>query len=215
MNLNEQDEFDKLYKDLSRPGAFTNKIKLYLKRNQTHSLHRPKRKIFLRRKIVTHYPGHIVQSDLIDMQKFSANNSGYSYILVVVDCFSKYLWCLPMKSKNGKETAESLRIIFSKMKYPVQTMIFDQGLEYLNQQVKNFFSERGKKFLSTSKSMIFIPVMSHLHEIKIDLKRTYSQAEIGLLDFAMTARRTSDLIAVSCDQIDSTIENPKRILKVS
>ena len=29
------------------------------------------------------------------------------------------------------------------MKYPVQTMIFDQGLEYLNQQVKNLFSEHG------------------------------------------------------------------------
>jgi hypothetical protein len=93
LNLNEQDEFDKLYKDLSRPGAFTYKIKLYLRRNQTHSLHRPKRKIFPRRKIVTHYPGHIVQSDLINMQKFSANNSGYSYILVVIDCLSKYLWC--------------------------------------------------------------------------------------------------------------------------
>ena len=62
--------------------------------------------------------------------------------------------------------------------------------------------------------MIFIPVMSHLHDIRIDLKRTYPQAEIGLLDFSMTARRTSDLIAVSCDQIDSTVENPKRILKV-
>ena len=140
---NKQNEFDKLYKDLKQPGAFTNKIKIYLRRNQTHSLHRPKRKKFLRRKLVTHFPGHIVQSDLIDMQKFSTSNSGYSFILVVIDCFSKYLWCLPMKSKSGKETAKSLRIIFSKMKYPVQTMIFDQGLEYLNQHVKNLLSERG------------------------------------------------------------------------
>ena len=46
---------------------------------------------------MTHYPGQIVQSDLIDMQKFSTKNSGYNYILVVIDCFSKFLWCVPLR----------------------------------------------------------------------------------------------------------------------
>ncbi len=136
-----QDEFDKLYKDLAQPGSFSAKIKQYLKRNETHSLHKPVRKRFPRRRIVTHFPGQIVQSDLIDMQRYTTKNSGYKFIIVVIDCFSKYLWVRPLKSKRGEETATALRNIFKSMRYPVQSIIFDEGLEYLNSHVKNVLSE--------------------------------------------------------------------------
>jgi L-rhamnose mutarotase len=141
--VDNQEKFDTLYSDLAQPGAYTQKIKLYLRKNETHSLHRPKRKKFPRRSIITHYPGQIIQSDLIDMQKYSTNNNGFNYILVVIDCFSKYLWCIALKNKSAFETSTGLRTIFSKMKYPVQTIIFDQGLEYVNLLVNNLLKERG------------------------------------------------------------------------
>ena len=140
-NQNTQNEFDKLYKDLTQPGSFSAKIKRYLRQNETHSLHKPVRKRFPRRRIVTHYPGQIIQSDLIDLQKYSTKNSNYKFILVVIDCFSKYLWVRPLKSKRGEETAKNLRSIFESMKYPVQSIIFDEGLEYLNSYVKNVLKE--------------------------------------------------------------------------
>ena len=143
LNLNNQDKFDSLYSDLAQPGAFTQKIKLYLRKNQTHSLHRPKRQKFPRRRIITHFPGQIIQSDLIDMQKYSNKNNGFNYILVVIDCFSKFLWCYALKNKSGLQTSFGLRTIFSKMKYPVQTIIFDQGLEYVNSSVNDLLKERG------------------------------------------------------------------------
>ena len=74
------------------------------------------------------------------MQKFSGSNSGYNYILVVIDCFSKKLWTRPLKTKRGQETAQALRSILESMKYPVQTMIFDEGLEYVNQYVSNLLN---------------------------------------------------------------------------
>lgn len=126
-----------------QPGSFSNKIAMYLRKNETHSLHRPKRKKFPRRKIMTHYPGQIVQSDLIDMQQFSRVNSGFNYILVVIDCFSKFLWCIPLRTKTAKDTGSGLRSIFNSMKFPVQTIIFDQGLEYVNSVVQNLLKERG------------------------------------------------------------------------
>ena len=128
---------------MSQPGAYTQKIKLYLRKNETHSLHRPKRKKFPRRRIITYYPGQIIQSDLIDMQKYSTHNNGFNYILVVIDCFSKFLWCIALKNKTALETSTGLRTLFSKMKYPVQTLIFDQGLEYVNLLVSNLLKERG------------------------------------------------------------------------
>ena len=139
--LDGQAYFDNLYSDLTQPGAYTNKILKYLRRNKTHSLFKRKGRKFPRRKIITRYPGNIVQSDLIDMQKFSGSNSGYNYILVVIDCFSKKLWTRPLKTKRGQETAEALRSILESMKYPVQTMIFDEGLEYVNKYVSNLLNE--------------------------------------------------------------------------
>ena len=141
--MDNQQKFNTLYSDLSQPGAYTQKIKLYLRKNETHSLHRPKRKKFPRRRIITYYPGQIIQSDLIDMQKYSTHNNGFNYILVVIDCFSKFLWCIALKNKTALETSTGLRTLFSKMKYPVQTLIFDQGLEYVNLLVSNLLKERG------------------------------------------------------------------------
>ena len=139
--LDGQAYFDKLYSDLTQPGAYTNKLLKYLRRNKTHSLFKRKRRKFPRRRIITRYPGNIVQSDLIDMQKFSGSNSGYNYILVVIDCFSKKLWTRPLKTKQGQETADALRSILESMRYPVQTMIFDEGLEYVNKYVSNLLNE--------------------------------------------------------------------------
>jgi hypothetical protein len=136
-----QYHFDQLYKDLTQPGAFTSKLLRYLRKNRIHSLHRQKRHIFPRRKIVTRYPGNIIQSDLIDMQKYSTKNSGYNFILVVIDCFSKKLWTRPLKTKRGDETAKALRSIFLSMKYQVQSIIFDEGLEYVNKYVKMLLNE--------------------------------------------------------------------------
>ena len=141
LNPTRQDNFDALYKDLKQPGAYTNKLLRYLRRNTIHSLHRARRRHFPRRRIVTRFPGQIVQSDLIDMQKLSTKNSGYNFILVVIDCFSKQLWTRPLKSKRGQETADALRSIFESMLHPVQSIIFDEGLEYLNKYVKNLLSE--------------------------------------------------------------------------
>ena len=136
-----QHEFDEKYQDLVQPGSFSNKILKYLRANETASLHRPKRKKFPRRRIVTRYPGNILQSDLIDMQKYGTKNSNFNFILVVIDCFTKKVWARPLKNKKGETTAEALRSIFESMDYPIQSLIFDEGLEYLNKYVENLLQE--------------------------------------------------------------------------
>ena len=41
-------------------------------------------------------------------KKSPVNYSGFKYILVVIDCFSKFLWLIPMKDKTGIETSRAL-----------------------------------------------------------------------------------------------------------
>ena len=39
--------------------------------------------------------------DLADMQLLSKYNKGNKYLLFAVDLFSKYVWVIPIKDKNG------------------------------------------------------------------------------------------------------------------
>ena len=136
-----QKAFNIVYSDLQQPGSFSSKIKRYLRKNETHSLHKPVRHNFKRRKIITHYPGQIVQMDLIDMQKYYTHNSYYKYILVVLDLFSKKIWLRALKSKEGNETANAIRNIIPQMWFPIQTVIFDEGKEFLNKFVEMLFTQ--------------------------------------------------------------------------
>ena len=62
--------------------------------------------------------------------------------------------------------------------------------------------------------MIFIPIITSDLPIKIKLNKSYGRSMIGLLNLRMNGLRDPCLIDVTCNQIDSTVENPKRILKV-
>jgi hypothetical protein len=44
------------------------------------------------------------------------SDSGYRYILNVVDCFSKYAWSIPLKSKRTDELIEAFKRIFKSQK---------------------------------------------------------------------------------------------------
>ena len=50
-------------------------------------------------KIISHYnqPGEL-QGDLMIMDKFPHQNSGYKYIFNVIDIYSRYAWSFPLES---------------------------------------------------------------------------------------------------------------------
>mgnify|MGYP000054096583 CR=1 FL=1 len=136
-----QHSFDKLYKDLSQPGAYTRKIEKYLNKNTTHSLHKPRRKKFKRRRIIVRYPLQIVEMDLIELRQISGSNSNYNYILLTIDLFSKKIWLRKLKTKTGEETADAIKSIIVDMDTPPQTVIFDEGLEFYNKYVDLLFAQ--------------------------------------------------------------------------
>ena len=145
--MTDRSTFDEVYYNLDNPGAFSRKILRYdnrpkeLLKNVVHSLHGPRRKKFKRRRLIVHYPGQIIEMDLVDMQKLATRNSNYKYILMAVDCFSKKVWARKLKTKKGPETAMAMKSIFEDMSDPVQTVIFDEGKEFYNKYVKKLLTD--------------------------------------------------------------------------
>ena len=87
-------------------------------------------------------------SDLIDIQQYARQNSGFRYILVCLDGFSKYLWTVKLKSKTGHEVADALQKIFDQGRVP-KLFLTDHGREYYNRNAQNVFKKFGIHHYST------------------------------------------------------------------
>ena len=70
--------------------------------------------------------------DLIEFpKKFKRHNfshgKSYSYILLLVDCFSKKVWVRPLSRKSAEESALALTSIFESMETPPTMFVTDGG----------------------------------------------------------------------------------------
>ena len=88
---------------------------------------------------------HIDYIDLITMIKYSKQNKNYKYILTVIDFFSKYSWCYPLKSKKSEEIINSFKDIFKKSKRKSNFIQSDEGTEFTNIQIETFFKNNDIK----------------------------------------------------------------------
>ena len=61
-------------------------------------LHKPIRRQFKKRKVVSNGIDQIWAADLVEMKKFEEENKGVKFLLTVIDVFSKFGWidCKPL-----------------------------------------------------------------------------------------------------------------------
>ena len=74
-------------------------------------------------------------ADLADMTAFKDYNDGYTFLLLVIDTFSKYGYLIPLKNKKGETVANALKDIFKKRK--PGKLWTDKGKEFYNKDVKD------------------------------------------------------------------------------
>ena len=109
------------------------KIGEFLRQYGLHSRNkRITRRIFKRRRVICGYPGHVVMGDLLEFPtEFKRQNiykgKMYSYVLVLVDCFSKKMWARPLSKKRKEESASALVSIFESMISPPTMFVTDGG----------------------------------------------------------------------------------------
>ena len=135
------EKFKQLYEDIRSSPSFSAKIEQFLRSNEVHSKFRRivKRK-FPRRRIIARFPYELFQADLIEYPKYKYQNRNFVYCLVIIDCFTKFVWTKPMKTKSGIETANAFDSIFKELdEYPIN-LITDAGLEFFNSHVSRVFA---------------------------------------------------------------------------
>ena len=68
------------------------------------------------------------------MTAFKDYNDGYTFLLLVIDTFSKYGYLIPLKNKKGETVAKALNDIFKERK--PEKLWTDKGTEFYNKDVK-------------------------------------------------------------------------------
>ena len=85
------------------------KIKTYLETKPSFTKYRPIRLRFPRLKLVVKDINEIWSVDLAYVDKLAKYNRNVKYLLVAVDCLSRYLRVVPLKTKYATETASAFK----------------------------------------------------------------------------------------------------------
>ena len=96
---------------------------------------------------------HEVQGDLIDIAKISRENDGISFLLVLIDIFTKRLWVYAMKNKRGITTYNHLRAWLQQLRTKPKKLKTDLGLEFTNALVQHLLRQLGVKWEGATGTM--------------------------------------------------------------
>ena len=104
-----------------------------LQNQNSYSLIHPAYHTLKRRGVYVHNIDDQWQADLVDMQQYKSENKKFNYILTVIDCFSKYASCIPLKCKMGTEIINGFTSLFKNRK-PNKSQT-DKGKQFVMKNV--------------------------------------------------------------------------------
>ena len=144
------------YTDVDSPGSFTSLtrfrkenfpdvpievVKNALSTIDAYTRHKSYKHRFRRRKTQTYGVDKQWQIDLIDMRDFKRENSGFSYILVAIDVFSRYAFAQPVRTKGGDDVVEAFKLMTKERK--CHLLQSDKGMEFRNSKFIQYLSQKG------------------------------------------------------------------------
>lgn len=121
-----------------------------MKAQLAHELHRPARRNYPTRKTVVKGMRDLTQIDLVEMQLYSRFNSGYRYIMTIINCFTKVAYAIPLKNKSGPLVASALDPFFRK--HRTKHLQTDSGREFYNKHVQDVLKKHKINHYSTYSS---------------------------------------------------------------
>ena len=123
-------------------------VERWLSTQDAYTLHKPVRRHFKRRCVVVGGPNQQWQADLVDMSRLKTANDGTTFLLTVIDVFSKRAWCIPLKSKSAASLVAAFRRLLNDVNIPT-TLQTDKGSEFLNRPLQRLLKEYGVHHFAT------------------------------------------------------------------
>ena len=162
----------KLYTHMKKTNKKIKKseVKSFLASKDSYTLHRKTRNRFSRRKFLVKQSGIILMGDVCYMNPYEKENT--PYLLVLMDMYSRFLTVFPLVSLKSSHVCSILDNFFQNSIYKYQKFFTDEGVEFVNKQVKNLYVKHNIHWYTTySKSIKVSPVERVILTLKNKIKR--------------------------------------------
>ena len=136
-------------------GISVGKAKAALEHEDAYVLHREYKRPAVFNPYYVYERRKLIQADLIDIQGIKKNNNGCSFLLLLIDTFSRRIWVYSLKSKSGNEMVQCLTKWLNRLSHQPAVFMTDAGTEFFNQGVKSLLQSRNishRKAVGTSKA---------------------------------------------------------------
>ena len=100
-------------------------------------LHKPITRKFKKRRVYSTFKDNIWGVDFAGMQLLSKYNKGITFLLCVIDIFSKYAWVVPLKDKKGISIVKAFQSILKQSNRKPNEIWVDKGSEFITLILKN------------------------------------------------------------------------------
>ena len=177
---------------------------------------------------ILHHPKETYFMDFIDMHKYKWKNLGYSYVLTLIDGFSRYVFLYPTKTKEGAEQEICLRHLFGTLEN-VPKVLHGDG-EFHSNYITGLGREFGfrsvwsspympngnamiERLNKTLKEMIFQYFERHATEIWIDALQAIAY-NINHTKHSITKKRPVDVFfggEVDIKRVDTTLKKYRHV----
>ena len=109
----------------------------WLSKELSYTLHKPVRKRFSRNKTIVFYIDELWQMDLCDTSSLKQFNDGDTFILSIIDVFSKIGFARSLKDKKGPTVLKAfLNVLEESGRKPTKVQT-DAGVEFTNRTFKS------------------------------------------------------------------------------
>ena len=191
------------------------KVKHFLHTEPSYTKYRTVRRKIARLKVIVYDINEIWSIDLAYVDKLAKYNKDIKYLLVAVDCMSRYLRVQPLKSKYATTTAEAFNQMITTEK-PKKVWV-DKGTEFKG-SFKTLCEKKGIKTYTTESEKKSAFAERNIRSLKsliykyLEDKWTYSYID-KLQDFVNTINsRTNGVIKLAPNKV--TKKDVRRLISL-
>lgn len=219
MDVKKSEYLKKIYTDLSGPSAYAGVDKLYrlalednkfkisrhfiikwLNNLDSYSMRKGLKQNFSRRRVLVSGINDQMDSDLMDMSKWSKYNSGIKYLMICIDLFSRKAFVYALKTKTSEEVIQGFKKAFQVMGH-YRNLRTDPGGEYKSLKLAKFMSENKVNHFFT-----------YNETIKANYAERFIRSLRNLISRYLIENHTYDYLSVLDQLVESYNSRPHRSL---
>ena len=140
-------------------------------------VHTQRQKIFVRRKVVVTHMDEIWAMDLASMENISKDNKDFKFILCVIDVFSKFAWCIPLKNKSAPTVLDSVKKIVAESGRQPNKIWCDQGTEFYNKLFATWNKSKNITMYSTFGDSKSVVAERFIRTIRTAIEKIFTESQ--------------------------------------